>query len=129
MGAWIEEQKKDGKLNPGLEEQLDIQLRILKDKDVPDVEFVSFPGYMSFPSKSWLPCNLRFTSESHDLVALPENKNHVRTSGYPLSIRIDLFILFRSPLSRSSSILCRGSSSLVFIYLNYTDLFSQGEQS
>ncbi|KAJ3479106.1 hypothetical protein NLI96_g9296 [Meripilus lineatus] len=72
VGAWIEEQKKDGKLNPGLEEQLDIQLRILKDKDVPDVEFVSFPGYMSFPT-------------------LPENKNH-----------ISLISFLQHPLSRGT---------------------------
>ena len=49
--AWIDEQKKSAQLAPGLAEQLDIQLKILKDKNVPDVEFISFSGYLSFVSK------------------------------------------------------------------------------
>jgi hypothetical protein len=40
----IEEQKASGKLPPGLAEQYDIQLEILKDATAPDFEVVGYPG-------------------------------------------------------------------------------------
>ncbi|KAI0964628.1 hypothetical protein AcW1_001404 [Taiwanofungus camphoratus] len=46
--AYIKAQKKGGKVPPELAEQYDIQLRVLKDKSLPDMEFIVFPGYMTF---------------------------------------------------------------------------------
>ncbi|KAI0931110.1 hypothetical protein AcW2_000066 [Taiwanofungus camphoratus] len=48
--AYIKAQKKGGKVPPELAEQYDIQLRVLKDKSLPDMEFIVFPGYMTFAS-------------------------------------------------------------------------------
>ncbi|KAH8099870.1 GMC oxidoreductase [Cristinia sonorae] len=47
---FIVEAKQSGTLPPGLAEQYDIQLRILKDDSVPDMEIVGFPGFLSFLS-------------------------------------------------------------------------------
>ncbi|KAF8587124.1 GMC oxidoreductase [Ramaria rubella] len=43
----IEEQKKLGKLAPGLAEQLDIQLQNLKDDSIPDLEILAFPSFFT----------------------------------------------------------------------------------
>ncbi|KAJ3479105.1 hypothetical protein NLI96_g9295 [Meripilus lineatus] len=48
VSAWVDEQKKEGKLAPGLAEQLDAQVKILKDKNVPDMEILTFSGHLSF---------------------------------------------------------------------------------
>ncbi|PCH42171.1 GMC oxidoreductase [Wolfiporia cocos MD-104 SS10] len=43
----IEEQKKNGKLPPGLAEQYDIQLRMLQDRSLPDIELIAFPAHLT----------------------------------------------------------------------------------
>ncbi|KAH9928320.1 GMC oxidoreductase [Fomitopsis serialis] len=48
--AFIEEKKRSGTLPPGLAEQWDIQLRILKDGSLPDIEAIIFPGWLTFIS-------------------------------------------------------------------------------
>ncbi|TFY63801.1 hypothetical protein EVJ58_g3037 [Rhodofomes roseus] len=48
--AFVEEKKRSGKLPPGLAEQYDIQLRMLKDDTLPDIEAVILPGYLTFIS-------------------------------------------------------------------------------
>lgn len=48
---YVKEQKKLGTLPPGLAEQLDAQLNTLGDPNIPDVEFVVFPGYMPLTSE------------------------------------------------------------------------------
>ncbi|KAH9927654.1 GMC oxidoreductase [Fomitopsis serialis] len=47
----IEEKKESGTLPPGLAEQWDIQLRVLKDATLPDVEVIGFPGWLTFLSQ------------------------------------------------------------------------------
>jgi len=47
----IDDAKRDGKLPPGLAEQLDIQLEILRNDTVPDVEVVAVPSHVVAPSK------------------------------------------------------------------------------
>ena len=51
VSAWVDEQKKSGNLVPGLAEQLDAQVKILKDKNVPDMEILTFSGHLSFVSE------------------------------------------------------------------------------
>ncbi len=51
VSTWVEEQKKNGDLAPGLAEQLDVQVKNLKDKNVPDLEILTFSGHLSFISK------------------------------------------------------------------------------
>lgn len=46
----IDDVKRDGKLPPGLAEQLDIQLEILRDDTLPDVEIVAVPSHLVAPS-------------------------------------------------------------------------------
>jgi hypothetical protein len=41
----VEELKRSGTLPPGLAEQYDIQLRILRDPALPDCQLIAFPGY------------------------------------------------------------------------------------
>lgn len=47
---YINDKKKSEKLPPGLAEQYDIQLRILKDKTLPEMELIAVPTYMTFKS-------------------------------------------------------------------------------
>ncbi|KZT72989.1 GMC oxidoreductase [Daedalea quercina L-15889] len=51
MTAYVEEKKKSGALPPGLAEQWDIQLRVLKDPTLPDVEVIAFPAWLTFVSQ------------------------------------------------------------------------------
>ena len=41
----IDERKDSRKLPPGLAEQYDIQIERLKDKSLPDFEFIDFPEF------------------------------------------------------------------------------------
>ncbi|KAI0950969.1 hypothetical protein AcW1_008132 [Taiwanofungus camphoratus] len=72
VSAYIEQQKKSGKLPPGLAEQYDIQLRVLKDGTQPDLELIAFPGFMTLQS-------------------VPENKAH-----------LSVLIISQHPFSRGS---------------------------
>lgn len=45
MTAYVEEKKQSGTLPPGLAEQWDIQLRVLKDSTLPDTEVIGYPGF------------------------------------------------------------------------------------
>jgi hypothetical protein len=47
----INDAKSDGKLPPGLAEQLDIQLDILRNGALPDVEIVAVPSHLVAPSE------------------------------------------------------------------------------
>jgi hypothetical protein len=47
----INDAKRDGKLPPGLTEQLDVQLEILRNDTVPDVEIVAVPCHLVAPSE------------------------------------------------------------------------------
>lgn len=47
----IDNLKKDGKLPPGLAEQLDIQLENLRNDTLPDVEIIAAPCHMVAPSE------------------------------------------------------------------------------
>lgn len=49
---YINDKKKSEKLPPGLAEQYDIQLRILKDKTLPEMELIAVPTYMTFKCTS-----------------------------------------------------------------------------
>ncbi|KAH9928307.1 GMC oxidoreductase [Fomitopsis serialis] len=51
MTAYVEEKKQSGTLPPGLAEQWDIQLRVLKDATLPDMETLAFPGWLTFISR------------------------------------------------------------------------------
>lgn len=56
----IDGAKKEGKLPPGLAEQLDIQLESLKGETCPGFEFVAFPNCSVPASKcdaTWMICN------------------------------------------------------------------------
>ncbi|KIM89884.1 GMC oxidoreductase [Piloderma croceum F 1598] len=46
----INDAKRDGKLPPGLAEQLDVQLEILRNDTLPDVEIVAVPCHLVAPS-------------------------------------------------------------------------------
>lgn len=48
----IKSQKASSSLKPGLAEQLEIQLEILKDDTLPDIEIVAFPGLFTGISSS-----------------------------------------------------------------------------
>ena len=54
MTAYVEEKKQRGTLPPGLAEQWDIQLRVLKDPTLPDMEVIGYPGFfkVAFSCKS-----------------------------------------------------------------------------
>jgi len=43
----VEELKRSGTLPPGLAEQYDIQLRILRDPTLPDCQLIAYPGYFA----------------------------------------------------------------------------------
>lgn len=43
----------DSELPPGLAEQYDLQLKILRDDTLPDIEIVGVPAHMVAPSTSW----------------------------------------------------------------------------
>lgn len=45
MSAYVEEKKQSGILPPGLAEQWEIQLRVLKDPTLPDTEVIGYPGF------------------------------------------------------------------------------------
>ena len=47
----IDNAKRDGKLPPGLAEQYDLQLEVLRNGELPDVEVTVFPGYLVAPSE------------------------------------------------------------------------------
>lgn len=50
--ADVEKQKKalGDKVPPGLTEQLELQLKALKDNTLPDLEFIAFPGFFTTES-------------------------------------------------------------------------------
>ncbi|THH28509.1 hypothetical protein EUX98_g5668 [Antrodiella citrinella] len=52
VAKFVADAKSSGKLPPGLAEQYDIQLKALKDDGVPDMEFVSWPGFAKVVSNS-----------------------------------------------------------------------------
>ena len=56
--ADVEKQKKSlgAKISPGLADQLDLQLKALKDDTLPDLEFVGFPGFFTTESTSATHC-------------------------------------------------------------------------
>lgn len=47
----IDNAKRDGKLPPGLAEQYDLQLEVLRNGELPDVEVAVFPGHLVAPSE------------------------------------------------------------------------------
>jgi hypothetical protein len=49
----INASKMDSELPPGLAEQYDLQLKILRDDTLPDIEIVGVPAHMVAPSTSW----------------------------------------------------------------------------
>ncbi|TFY63799.1 hypothetical protein EVJ58_g3033 [Rhodofomes roseus] len=51
MTAYVEEKKQSGTLPPGLAEQWDIQLRVLKDSTLPDIEVIAFPAWLTHISQ------------------------------------------------------------------------------
>lgn len=58
----VDAMKKSGSLPPGLAEQYDIQLKNLRDPEIPDLEVVVFPGYFAGNGTS-----LFLPSTSHEL--------------------------------------------------------------
>jgi hypothetical protein len=61
----IADSKRDGTLPPGLAEQLDVQLDILRNDALPDLEVVVFPGHMVAPSK----CDDKAATDTSDMCA------------------------------------------------------------
>lgn len=55
--SYIEEQKRNGKLPPGLGDQYDIQQRILKDGSLPDLQIIASPA----PYSTRCECAIRLT--------------------------------------------------------------------
>jgi hypothetical protein len=47
----VEGAKRDGRLPPGLAEQFDIQLDVLRNDTLPDIEVVAVPCYLVAPSE------------------------------------------------------------------------------
>jgi hypothetical protein len=43
----IDDRRKDGGAPPGLAEQLDVQLSVLRDETLPDMEVILMPGFFS----------------------------------------------------------------------------------
>ncbi|KAJ3538477.1 hypothetical protein NM688_g6515 [Phlebia brevispora] len=58
--GFVDAVKKSGTIPPGREEQYNLQLQALKDAKIPDLEFVTFAGFMTYaasqpdPDKSYL---------------------------------------------------------------------------
>ena len=74
----MDEQKKSGDLAPGLAEQLDVQVKNLKDKNVPDIEILTFSGHLSFVSECLdLDSNVDHLSDSYPSAPPEPGKNYV----------------------------------------------------
>lgn len=74
--AHVDHLKKSRRLPPGLAEQYDIQLRMLKDDSLPDTELLAYAGFMTFQSVSQAVHASKMTLTRS--IAVPENKPHVR---------------------------------------------------
>lgn len=74
--ADVEKQKKalGDKIPPGLEEQLGLQLKTLKDDTLPDLEFIAFPGFFTTESEYIIICEtLCLGLTMYDDTAAPES--------------------------------------------------------
>ena len=99
VGKQIAEMKKGRKLPPGLAEQYDIQLEMLRSDTLPDLEIVAIPGHMSLVGK-FFSSTLFFTPDLLLTSVPPESGKRYVTM---------LFIL-QHPFSRGH-IVCRYSLS------------------
>jgi hypothetical protein len=83
----INDAKRDGKLPPGLAEQLDVQLEILRNDTLPDVEIVAVPCHMVAPSE----CHKRTVKNTSDVCQGPPE---------PGKSYVTLFCIIQHPFSR-----------------------------
>ena len=93
----------DGKLPPGLAEQLDVQLENLRNDTLPDVEIVAVPCHLVAPSE----CHDRTIKNISDMCQGPPE---------PGKSYMTLFCILQHPFSRGYIVSC----FLFRISANYT---------